>query len=278
MKRLVLDFSSRLPGPMATALLLGSLFDVIKVEYEGREDPFKGEDLKQIEPLFFEWYQNLNQGKRQLQIKNMSDIENEIKAYDWVIALGSFKKEELDFFNEYQINVLTIKGAKEKKHQFLHDINALLLSSSFRFHQKTQMPYLPFAGINFAQSIRAKILEMALNTKSNLQNEHIYLKEETLKTFDLLKSENRESLHLHNGKFPCYNFYQTKDKRLVALSTIEEHFWNDFCRVFNLKLENEDRFKTNRSVFDQISALFSQYDGQILQDIVDTNGLLITIY
>jgi hypothetical protein len=275
-KRLILDFSSRLPGPLATSLLPKEFFDVMKVEFLQKPDAFTSDDLRKVDPIFYQWYQNINKNKKKVTIATIDDLNELIGQYDWILALGNFKEEESTFFQKKKIHTLTILGGAKERHRYLHDLNALVLSRSFQFHKSLNMPHLPFAGVNFAQAIKSKILEITLNDK--IQNERIYLKEETLKVFDLLSDDKLGHKHLHNGKFPCYNLYQTKDKRFVALSAIEERFWKDFCDVFDLKFTAQERFSVNPSIFQQISKVFGQYNGQKLQDIVDTNGLLITIY
>lgn len=278
MKRLILDFSTRLPGPLATSLLSSDLFDVYKIEFEDFPDAFKSKDLKKVEPLFSQWYEKINSNKQILSIESIEETSPIFKKYKTIIAVGNLKKSDIAFLKKNHIHFLEIRGAKEENHKYLHDLNALLLTKSFQMNTSSQEPYLPFAGVNFAQSIRAKLLELSLRKSESWIHEKVYLKEESIKVFDQLADSDQRVNHLHNGKFPCYKFYKTKDNKTIALSCIEEHFWIKFCNVFNLNLKPLDRFNTDFAVLDQISALFLQYNGQDLQDIVDTNKLLMTIY
>src|SRR5690606_21501925 len=90
----VLDLSARLPGPLATSHLQKLGARIFKVETPTREDPFLNKDLKELTPLFFEWYQNLNNEKIILN-SSLASLKDEFKEkFDIVVTTLSQKKIE----------------------------------------------------------------------------------------------------------------------------------------------------------------------------------------
>jgi len=75
-----------------------------------------------------------------------------------------------------------------------------------------------------------------------------------------LPQSGREML---TGKFPCYNVYETKDRKYVAIGALEAKFWASFCNAINKPELIEHQYATGerrRGVIDQINKIFKAKD------------------
>ena len=155
-------------------------------------------------------------------------------------------------------------GASDNKGA-MHDLNALAEAGFLNLHVAGQTqnplppPFLPVAGISFAQQIALKAL--ALFRQAQHENKptfaKLYLYEEILKVYrpfwtQNLRQQNRTKF-LHNGKYPCYCLYRTKDGDWVAVAAAEEKFWREFVQLFGLNLTEMDRFSTEARIFQQVA-------------------------
>lgn len=86
-----------------------------------------------------------------------------------------------------------------------------------------------------------------------------------------------KSKFLHNGVYPCYSLYQTKDKKYVALAAVEEKFWMRFTGVFNIKTDL-DRFHFEDSkLFDILAEAFSKLSQQEIATKIQGEDLCLSI-
>lgn len=67
---------------------------------------------------------------------------------------------------------------------------------------------------------------------------------------------------LLNGGLPCYNIYETKDKKYITVGCIEEKFWAGFCRT--LDLDDFIPFQYTRDE-EKLSEMF-----QVIRGIIST--------
>ena len=72
---MILDFTYRLPGPLACYHLSKLGFDIHKIELDKKEDPFKVTPLKGCNV----WYQRLNVGQKRILILEEKEIEKYVK-------------------------------------------------------------------------------------------------------------------------------------------------------------------------------------------------------
>ncbi len=81
-----------------------------------------------------------------------------------------------------------------------------------------------------------------------------------------LRRSNRRGGHPYlGGSFPCYNVYQTKDGRYMALGALESHFWVGFCEAIGREDLVSRQFPdgTERaSVIAEIQRVFLHVPGQ----------------
>ena len=164
----------------------------------------------------------------------------------------------------------------------LHDINALALTETFKEHLKDSLnlPYLPFAGISFAQQIATTAVSMLLNAKMNDNSlcHTIYLKDSTQLIFDALKIENhKHDQYLHTGKYPCYQLYELKNNAIACLGAVEEKFWVNFISVFELELDLNDRFDESGKVQEKIKNMFANYNSFEIKEKIAGHELCLTL-
>ncbi len=267
----VLDLTQRLPGPFASKELLDLGANVTKASPFKYEDSFSGStDL-----IFREWYKGLNENKKLLSYKE-DELQALIEQHDIIIASSNFGIQDYSFDKKA---VVLVGGSADKKP--MHDLNALAKSRVFSLfthsqdNKKIDPPFLPFAGILYGSKIALSCLAAWINTIQSQKTtiEELFLDISVSKMLDLFWTrelqESGESKFLHNGLYPCYNIYQTKDKHYVALAAAEEHYWAKFCEIFNLSLKNEDRFDTSMETFNTLINLFS---GLSLNKIIQSAG------
>lgn len=282
----VIDFTHRLPGPLAGHILAALGANVIKIEDKKYGDAFLGEPFKSMDSSFESWYKDLNKLKdiKKFDFKNLNDIQsikNLINDCD-ILLLGIPPKvqQKLEISNEYlkklkkSMAIITMEASKEKG-QNMHDLNALAHIDLLKLHIQNKgdnivaPPFLPTAGITFGQQIAT----CALSTFIKAQKENCVVFE----TSYLLESsehvlapfwpkEQRDSQKfLHNGKFPCYNLYKCKSGEYFALAAVEEKFWVRFCELSKLDIPKEKRFESkNIDLFHQISSYFLSYTAKEL--------------
>jgi alpha-methylacyl-CoA racemase len=268
----VLDLSTRLPGPMATQFLTQLGASVVKLEWEDARDAFS-EDNPILGGIFQAWYRNLNQNK-DVRIENFETFNfNEFKNYDIVFYSPSRR-----VINKLPQNItkIEIRGGKEQK--YMHDLNALALSKTFKFNHDLDPPYLPFAGMIYAQQIALKAIAYHYNA-ANKEPLKLYLSETSKEVLDLLWDEsqnlNKKPIFLHNGRFPCYNIYTSKDESIIALAAVEEKFWQEFCELFNLTFSLEDRFDASDKIKHQIQAKMNSLTINEIKEILGDRDICL---
>lgn len=278
----VVDLSRRLPGPYACKRLLSLGAKVLRLEDLDSPDPFATEEMKKVNPLFFEWYNNINCNKEKVEFSfsrfpdKLITLFSNLDDYSVIIhSLGDKKENELfkqiiteQFISSKKFIIISIKASIDNPH--LHDLNALALHGLLDYHAthfKDQStiapPFLPIAGISFGHTIAEKSLELWIKKKSGFHS--IYLADEIRDSLGLLKGSFNHALH--NGLFPSYQIYQTQDQKFVALALIEEKFWNEFLSITKLKLQPTDRFSTDKEVFNKIDGYFRSMNSTDLKTL-----------
>lgn len=294
----IIDFSNRLPGPLAGKILsdLGAI--VIKIEDNQFKDPFLDQEISKFDPSFVTWYETLNAKKKikYFDFNSESDqkeIFNLISKADAVImGLPKFTRQKLKVTNEdlhfnKSFVALELHASSISKNP-MHDLNALassgLLSLYIGKENKKIIPppFLPIAGISFGQKIATELIAGLL--KSRIKNQTIFLKsyleDNTLNLLGIFWSkkdrENANTKYLHNGKYPCYSIYQTKDLSYIALAAVEEKFWNKFCEIFKIKT-NLDRFYCHDDqLFKLISDKLNSLTLLEIKNLIGTEDICLT--
>lgn len=295
----ILDFSHRLPGPLGSKLLLGLGARVIKVEDTTFKDPFIQGAFADFDDSFPHWYEELNESKsiKRLDFKS-PDIKKEIRELLEIsdgILLGLPPKlnDQLglteEVFNDLEDPIAVVELLASKEHKkAMHDLNALALTGLLKLHVEDKdspivaPPFLPIAGIGFghkaATDLVAAILKVKMTRTCVLHK--CYLFESTKEIFESFwpKKSSQRTKFLHNGLYPCYNLYQTKDKSYVALAAVEEKFWIRFCGIFKLKIESSKRFfHEDQSIFLEVASHIAHYSSDEIKEMISNEEICMSL-
>ena len=267
----VIDFSTLLPGPLASLFLSETGAEVIKIEKPG-----VGDEIRLSNPQWGEQsvsFSLLNRGKKSLSLdlkdpKNLKILIPILKEADIIIEQfrpGVMKRLGLDYESIKKINqdiiYVSITGYGQYGPKSMvagHDLNYIgnagLLSISMGRDNDTVVPPALVADIA-GGSYPAVINILLALRKRDLKKEGSYI--------DLSMTENLfpfmfwglGSGFAHNkwpgnsdgvlsGGSPRYNIYKTSDGSYVAAAPLEDRFWNKFCEAIELpkkfiKMQND---------------------------------------
>ena len=267
----VIDFSTLLPGPLASLFLSETGAEVIKIEKPG-----VGDEIRLSNPQWGEQsvsFSLLNRGKKSLSLdlkdpKNLKILIPILKEADIIIEQfrpGVMKRLGLDYESVKKINqdiiYVSITGYGQYGPKSMvagHDLNYIgnagLLSISMGRENDTVVPPALVADIA-GGSYPAVINILLALRKRDLNKEGSYI--------DLSMTENLfpfmfwglGSGFAHNkwpgnsdgvlsGGSPRYNIYKTSDGNYVAAAPLEDRFWNKFCEAIELpkkfiKMQND---------------------------------------
>jgi alpha-methylacyl-CoA racemase len=266
----VLDFSTLLPGPMATLLLAEAGAQVVKIER-----PEGGEDMRGYTPR---WgadgvnFAMLNRGKKSLAL-DLKDPQQRAKL-DPLLARADIIVEQfrpgvmqrlgLDYDSLAKINpriiYCSITGygqAGPKRDAAGHDLNYIgdtgLLALSMGGKDQPVVPpaliadiaggaypavmNILLAVVERARTGKGRYLDIAMT--DNLFPFMYWALGEGLATGQW--PGNGDSLV--TGGSACYRLYPTRDGNVVAAAPIELKFWQNFCAIIGL----EPQFAADRS-------------------------------
>ncbi|MBC77839.1 MAG: hypothetical protein CME64_17670 [Halobacteriovoraceae bacterium] len=283
----VCDFTSRLPGPLAGSILADLGAKVVKIELSSNLDPFNPQSKTSPEEVFAGWYKNLNSEKDSLIIDSLDseDVRNILTKSDLALIPNNRNYSWLKEKYPETTFVEVCGGSGEQK--YLHDLNALFLTNSFKLHLMATggktLPYLPIAGVVFAQQIALEALSAHIQSKQGMKsNKKVYLDKAAKQVLDKLWTTSLHSAvapkALHTGKYPCYNIYQTSDGRYIGLAAVENKFWIKFCEVFNLSLSLDDRFDETGRTGQSISKMFLTYTGKEVEELIGNKDICINVF
>ena len=279
MSKLVLDFSTRLPGPRATQNLIGLGFDIIKVEDSNHPDQFTIAENKQ----FNFWYEELNKNKKILTVDFMTyDFSSLIEKADIVLmGLGPrvAKKFKLDFdsIKENKISYVEIDASSP-----LHDLNLLAKNKFFQLFLNDSKsgqrpPFIPMMGLEFSNYIATQMLGSYINLIETSSAQYKKLKfEEILPSLNFLNNIESTPI-LHNGDLPCYYIYRSKDGDYIAFAAVEEKFWKKFTQMFNFNLSTEDRFDITGKITKKLESLFLSLSSSEISRILSNEQVCINL-
>lgn len=295
----VIDLSHRLPGPMTGKVLADLGAEVIKIEDLKFKDPFTAGLFADFDESFKDWYEALNQQKKLLRLdfnneEDRKKIHENIQAADAVImGLPPSTRTKLNLTDndlKFKRPFVVIELLASMKHnRSLHDLNALADEGLLALHVQGRTekiidpPFLPISGICFGLMGASNLLGSFL--KASKQNETIFAKtfldESTEEVFGIFwpkkDRHNQRKKYLHNGKYPCYSIYQTKDEHYLALAAVEEKFWLRLCEVFEID-KNIDRFyDKDDSIFELLSSKFSSMTSAEINSVVGDEDLCLSI-
>lgn len=291
----IIDLSHRLPGPLAGHVLAGMGANVLKIEDEVFKDAFLSGLFSQFDESFINWYEELNAEKKLVRLNFSSEeglktLRTHLEEADGVI-MGLPPKIKAKLNLETLKNPLAIieMGASKTDKQAMHDLNAMAEAGLLKLHVSDRTeniidpPLLPISGITFGQQIAAQLLGTILKARTDARptTSTCYLYESALHTLGPFWPQKERSAgrtkYLHNGCYPCYSIYKLKDNTYVALAAVEGKFWETFCEVFDLQMNDRERFSTDRKYFNQISEIFLSHTREEISTKLDGKEVCLTL-
>jgi crotonobetainyl-CoA:carnitine CoA-transferase CaiB-like acyl-CoA transferase len=280
----VLDFSTLLPGPMASLMLAEAGAQIIKVERPG-----VGEDLRHYEPR---WGRDavsfalLNRGKKSLALdlkdkRQLSLLEPLLRQTD--VVLEQFRPGVMDRLGlgyaalrgiNPRLIYCSISGygqAGPKSQVVGHDLNyigdtGLLALNPGRPRRPSVPPVLAadLAGGSYPAVVN--ILLALLQRQKTGEGCHIDVSM-TDNMFMLMSWALGQSLvtgkwpnpgrELLTGGSPRYHLYPAADGRYVAVAALEQKFWGTFCAIIELPAELRDDKADARATIDKVSEIIA---------------------
>ena len=290
----VIDFSTLLPGPLASLFLAETGAEVIKIEKPG-----VGDEIRLSNPQWGEQsvsFSLLNRGKKSLSLdlkdpNNLKILIPILKEADIIIEQfrpGVMKRLGLDYESIKKINqdiiYVSITGYGQYGPKSMvagHDLNYIgnagLLSISMGRENDTVVPPALVADIA-GGSYPAVINILLALRKRDLNKEGSYI--------DLSMTENLfpfmfwglGSGFAHNkwpgnsdgvlsGGSPRYNIYKTSDGSYVAAAPLEDRFWNKFCEAIELPKKFIKTQNDQEKVIQEIRKIIGQKEKNYWLDV-----------
>lgn len=296
----VLDFSHRLPGPLAGKVLADMGANVIKIEDEVFKDAFLSGLFASFDKSFQHWYEELNSSKNVVRLNfKADDIAEQIKPYldkaDAIImgpppklrAKLGVSSEQLDSLNK-PLAVIELLASKNHN-SAMHDLNAMAMSGmlslyvSDRDEDIVPPPFLPIMGIAFGQqSANALVAAYYQAHKQNkMVSTETYLYDDCESVFSPFwpkqDRDKKRTRFLHNGAYPCYSLYKLQDGHYAAVAAVEEKFWESFIKVFNIDVPSEQRFDTNVETFKKVSKVLMNYNGEQFGKLAKEHDICLSL-
>jgi alpha-methylacyl-CoA racemase len=263
----VLDFSTLLPGPLATLILAEAGAEVIKIERPGG-----GDDMRGFTPRWGDFSANfalLNRGKKSVELDLKAPADREklaplLKKADILVEQfrpGVTARLGFDYESVYRHNpriiYCSITGYGQngpKRDTVGHDLNYIgdagLLALSYGNPQRPVLPPALLADIAGGSYPAVMNILMALLRRGQ-SGEGCHL--------DIAMADNvlpflywafangftagewpGNGTDLVTGGSPRYNLYPASNGRLVAVAPIEDRFWKLFCELIGLEAEYRD--------------------------------------
>ena len=280
----VIDFSTLLPGPLATLILAEAGARVLKVEKPG------GDDMRHYPPR---WGQDgamfalLNRGKESL-VADLKSEEGRARILDLVrqadVLVEQFRPgvmERLGFGYEAMAKLnprlvyCSISGYGQtgpKRDRAGHDINYIgdagLLSLSFGSPEAPVVPHGQIADIGGGSYPAVMNILMGLREREATGRGchlDIAMTDNVFPFLPLALASgfaagswpaNGDGLLM--GGSPRYQLYATKDRKMLAVGALEPHFWAAFCEAIGLdqplRDDGRDPQATLRRVRDLVAA------------------------
>jgi crotonobetainyl-CoA:carnitine CoA-transferase CaiB-like acyl-CoA transferase len=281
----VLDFSTLLPGPMATLLLAEAGAEVIKIERPGT-----GEELRLYQPRFGDTsvhFAMLNRGKRSIALDlkaadALARLRPLLESADVLVEQfrpGVMDRLGLGYEALRQINpgivycAITGFGQEGPKSQIAaHDLNYQAAAGLLSIAAGSDgAPVVPSALIaDIAGGAYPAVMNILL---ALLQRQHsgqgcrldvsmtdglfpfLYGAMGSAAATGAWPRPGGEAL---SGGSPRYQLYRTRDGRYLAVAPLEERFWQNFCAAIDLPAAARDDRKDPAASIHAVRGIIAQ--------------------
>jgi crotonobetainyl-CoA:carnitine CoA-transferase CaiB-like acyl-CoA transferase len=280
----VLDFSTLLPGPLATLILAEAGAEVVKIERPGI-----GDDMRRYQPFTESDNPNfalLNRGKSSLSV-DLRDIEQRDAVLKMVTDIdviveqfrpGVMKRLGLDFDSVRKINpriiYCSITGYGQTGSRALvaaHDLNyvaeAGMLSLGADRDGRPIVPSAQVADIGGGTLPAVVNILLALRHVERTGNGvwvDVSMTDNVMcwQSWALGQGEGggmwpRSGKEPVSGGSPRYQVYQTADGRFMAAAPLEDRFWKNFCEAIDLDAKWHDDVRDLEGTIDAVSEIIA---------------------
>lgn len=283
----ILDFSTLLPGPLATRLLADMGASVVKIESPTKPDPVR--TLPPFAQNVSVLHAFLNHAKRSLALDLKQSwaievVKKLVITHDVLVESfrpGVMKRLGLDYESLNNINpkliYCSITGYGQTgpySARAGHDCNYLALSGLMSYTgtrntgpapQGTQIADI--AGGTYPATVailtalfRREKIGVGQKIDISIADAALWLNILANPAYCALGTiPDYESSLLNGGGF--YGYYKTKDSRYVSVGCLEPHFWKNFCHAIErpeLETLNPNFGENTKHLQKEISHVFSQ--------------------
>ncbi|MBV6274275.1 CoA transferase [Alcaligenaceae bacterium CGII-47] len=262
----VLDFSTLLPGPLASLIMAEAGASVVKIERPGG-----GDDMRRFEPQFGAdsgCFALLNRGKQSVTVdlKNPGEKARVLQmAAEFDVVIEQFRPGVMDrlglgyeAMREVRPDLVycSITGYGQtgpKKLSAGHDLNYLaetgMLSLSCDAAGRPVLPPGLIADIGGGALPAVFNILLALRhaeatgvgAKLDISmSDNIFAWQYTALALAAQGRRPKPGGELNTGGSPRYQIYPTADGRFIAAAPMEQVFWDNFCEAIGLPLELRD--------------------------------------
>jgi crotonobetainyl-CoA:carnitine CoA-transferase CaiB-like acyl-CoA transferase len=292
---LVLDFSTLLPGPLATFMLAEAGAEVIKVERPG------GEDLRRFPPHVGSTsaaFAALNGGKRSLCLdlkteEGRAALRPSIGRADILVEQfrpGTMERLGLGYEQARTINprliYCSVTGYGQtgpRAGEAGHDINYQAVTGLLSLSPgSADAPATPPALVaDIAGGAMPAVLNILLALRRrDLTGEGAHLDIAmadamfTFAWFALAEGHATGRLpgagdQMLAGGSPRYGLYATRDGQFLAVGALEDKFWAAFCDGIGLSPEQRDPAADPRRAREAVAAIIRERDGAVWRDLLE---------
>lgn len=280
----VLDFSTLLPGPLATLILAEAGAEVVKIERPG-----SGDDMRRYQPFTENDNPNfalLNRGKASLAVDLRDPPQRDavlemIKQTDVIVEQfrpGVMKRLGLDFDSIKQLNpkiiYCSITGYGQTGSRALvaaHDLNYVAEAGMLALGaDRNGRPIVPSAQVaDIGGGTLPAVINILLALRQvELTGKGIWIDVSMTdnvmcwQSWALGQGEGggmwpRSGKEPVSGGSPRYQIYPTSDGRFLAAAPLEDRFWSNFCTAIALDAKWHDDSKDPDGAIDAVAAIIA---------------------
>lgn len=272
----ILDLTRHLPGPLATLLLADLGMDIIKVEAPDGGDPLRQSGLAgEATGLLFE---ALNRNKSSLALdlrreEGQEVLKRLVRGADCLVegfrpgrmAQWGLAYEDLQPLNPRLI-YCSLSAYGETRPKPAHDLNLQAQTGLLDLLDLTRAeapPPVQLADLSAGLLGFGAVVAAFLRREWTGEGRRIEVPLAAGPLFLVIpqlvqawsgKEDPRRSLL--TGTVPCYNLYQTRDDRRMALAALEPKFWETFCETVDRPDLLPRQYEATQEAREAVQSLF----------------------